>query len=131
VSLDGLCGRVLTLPPQSLPLQAVTSISSIDTAGGTNILDPANYVVDLASGRVGLALGGVWPTDLRPFQPFTIRIVSGCSSDAQIPPLLVHAIGLLTAHYATAGRDVVGPLVSDTPYGYADAIAPYHLVSVA
>lgn len=123
----------VTLPVR--PLQAVRAITSIDTAGDAHELDAATYVVDLASARIGLALGGVWPTDLRPFQPYVLRIVVGWPSVAQLlerDPLLVHAVGLLTAHYATVGRDLttVGTIAT-TPYGYDDAISGYVPVTVA
>jgi uncharacterized phiE125 gp8 family phage protein len=137
VSLDAVSRRTIELPSQSRPLQAVTSIKSIDTAGAVNTLDPANYVVDLASGRIGLSVSGVWPTDLRYFQPWVIRIVSGYLDVAALTaaaPGLVHAVGLMTAHYATVGRDVAAvERVSgiEVPYGYDDAIAPYKLVVVA
>jgi uncharacterized phiE125 gp8 family phage protein len=130
VYLDAINGRTIVLPDQSMPLQSVTSIKSTDTAGAVNTLDPANYVVDLASGRIGLALAGAWPTDLRPFQPYVLRIVAGWTSAALLlaaAPLLVHAVGLLVAHYATVGRDVttVGTTIGPTPYGYEDAISGY------
>lgn len=138
VFVDALApGRPFTLPSQSRPLQSVTSISSTDTAGAVHVLDPSQYLVDLASGRLGLALGGMWPTDLRPFQPYVLRIVVGWASVDLLTaaaPGLVHAVGLMTAHYATVGRDVAAvEKVSgiEVPYGYDDAIAPYRTVSVA
>jgi uncharacterized phiE125 gp8 family phage protein len=133
IYFDALPGSIIDLPPQSRPLQSVTSIKSTDTAGAVQTLDPTAYVVDLNTARIGLALGQAWPSDLRPFQPWAIRIVSGYTSAALIPPLLVHAVGLLVAHYATIGRDAVqiGHIVATTPYGYDDAIAPYRLESVA
>lgn len=125
----------IILPSQSRPLQAVTSIASIDTSDVVHTLDPVNYVVDLASARVGLSLAGVWPTDLRPFQPWAIRIVSGWPSVAALQaaaPLLVHAVGLLTAHYATLGRDLASlDPATEVPQGYADVISSYVPVVVA
>lgn len=130
VYFDALTTRTIALPAQSMPLQSVTSIKSTDTAGVVNTLDPATYVVDLASGRIGLALGAMWPSDLRPFQPYVLRLVAGWTSAALLlaaAPLLVHAVGLLVAHYATVGRDVttVGTIIATTPYGYEDAISGY------
>jgi len=131
VYLDTLA-PVVKLPSLSTPLQAVTALSSIDTAGGVNVLDPTNYVVDLAGGRIALAADGAWPSDLRPFQPWVIRIVSGWTSGALIPPLLVHAVGLLTAHYATLGRDLASrDPATEIPFGYSDAISSYVPVVVA
>lgn len=137
IYLDSVQRRTINLPAQSRPLQAVTSIKSTDTAGTVNTLDPSNYVVDFASGRIGLSVSGVWPIDLRYFQPWVIRIVSGWPSQellAAAAPGLVHAVGLMTAHYATAGRDVATiarGTPEEMPFGYEDAIAPYRLVVVA
>lgn len=136
VYFDAIAGSRFTLPALSQPLQAVTSVSSIDTADVVHVLDPAQYVVDLASARLGLAIGGAWPTDLRPFQPYVVRIVAGYPSIARLQaaaPLLWHAVGLLTAHYATVGRDLttVGTIIDTTPQGYDDAISSYIPVVVA
>jgi len=127
--------RPITLPARSRPLQSVTSFKSTDTAGAVNTLDPSQYVVDLASGRLGLALGGAWPTDLRPFQPYVLRIVAGYASVALLmaaEPVLVHLVGLLTAHFATLGRDLasIDP-TTDVPMGFEDLIASYLPVTVA
>jgi len=135
VYVDQIPGEILTLPAFCRPLQAVVSLSSIDTAGDTQLLDPATYVVDLVSGRIGLALDGAWPTDLRPFQPYVLRIVAGYPSIAALTaadPLLVHLIGTLAAHYATLGRDLASvEALTAVPFGYEDAIAPYRPVSLA
>lgn len=125
-------GTIL-LPAQSTPLQSVTSVKSTDTLGVVNTLDPSNYIVDL-SGRIGLSVSGVWPSDVRPFQPFVVRIVSGWTSAAALltaAPLLVHAVGLLTAHYATLGRDLASiDSTQEVPFGYEDAIGPSRRVIV-
>jgi uncharacterized phiE125 gp8 family phage protein len=135
IYFDAMRGRIVRLPPQSTPLQTVVSLTSTDAAGVEHVADPSSYVVDLASGRLGLALSGAWPSDLRPFQPYVLRIVSGWATVAALlaeAPLLVHAVGLMVAHYATVGRDVttVGTIIETTPYGYDDAIRPYLPVTV-
>lgn len=129
IYLDAVFGYALTLPSQSRPLKSVTSIKWTSYAGVVNTYDPANYVVDLASSRIALAVGSVWPTDLRPFQPWVIRIVSGWTTADELlarEPLLVHAVGMLTAHYATLGRDLASiDRVSEVPYGYYESIEAY------
>ena len=47
-------------------------------------------------------------------------------------PLLVQAVGLLTAHMLTLGRDMalVGSAVAVTPYGYDACVAPHRLTWV-
>ena len=60
------------------------------------------------------------------------RIVAGWPSAAALladAPLLVQAVGLLTAHYATLGRDLaLAGSLAPVPMGYEEAIAPYRLI---
>jgi hypothetical protein len=65
------------------------------------------------------------------------RVVVGWPDAATLAaeaPLLVQAVGLLTAHYATFGRDLALPSgntqASLVPLGYPEAIAPYTLVTL-
>jgi uncharacterized phiE125 gp8 family phage protein len=63
----------------------------------------------------------------------TWRIVSGWPTVDALKaqaPLLVQAVGLLTAHYATFGRDTVSDArhLEAIPYGYDACIAPYQMV---
>lgn len=118
----------LLWPPQTFPLQAVSGITWTDAAGVVTTVDVANYQVDLASRRIALTPSGAWPTgDFRTLSPWTLRIVAGYPRVAAIPPMLVHAIGMLTAHYATVGRDVtvVGTIIAEVPLGYEDTIQPF------
>lgn len=64
--------------------------------------------------------------------PWVRRVVVGWTDVIHIPPLLSFAVGLLTAHYATAARDVVviGTIAQTIPLGYEDAIADYRRVAV-
>jgi hypothetical protein len=107
---------VMPLPWQALPVQSMT-----DPAG--NPVASTRYRVEGRSVYWGVAPPvGTW------------RIVAGWPSPAALAleaPLLVHAVGLLTAHYATLGRDLaVLDTVSTVPAGFEDAIAPYVLVVV-
>lgn len=133
VYYDAVLEDAITLPAQSLPLQSVASIKTTDTAGAVNTLATTEYTVDLVSGRISVSQTGVWPTDLRRFQPWVIRIVSGWATpDALLAqaPLLVHAVGLLVAHYATRGRDLASADgITEVPYGYADVIVPHQMVN--
>lgn len=135
VLIDVVPGDVIQLPAQSKPLQSVTSVKTIDTDGDTNTLATDQYLVDTASGRISLSQSGVWPSDLRTFQPWVIRIVAGWTSSMLIPPLLVHAVGLMTAHYANAGRDILvlgaGLAAVEMPFGYEAAIESYRVVTLA
>lgn len=119
---------LIAWPWQTLPLQAVSSITWTDAAGVATVVAPSNYQVDVASGRLALSPIGSWPYgDFRSLSPWTLRVVAGYASIAAIPAALIHAIGMLTAHYATTARDVaiVGTIVALTPLGYEETIQPY------
>lgn len=124
----------IPLPWPSVPLQAVESITYYTAGGIATVVPVTVYEYDLIQGAIGLAPAGSWPTgDLQHFGAYVLRILSGYPTKAAIPPLLLHAVGLLTAHYATAGRDLVtiGTIVASTPYGYEEAIAPFRLETLA
>lgn len=112
---------VLPLPTQALPLISITDLDG-------NPIDPATYTVQPDTWTVR------WNT------PITagVRIVSGWETAGalkQDAPLLYQAVALLTAHFATLGRDLAsvghGPSMAITPYGYDEAIGPYRLVWMA
>ena len=116
------------------PVQVLDSFASLDSLGMVQTLDVSNYVLDPGSeqptpARVARSTTGAWPTDLRSFQPYVLRIVVGWSSIAQIPPPLIEAVGILVAHAATSGRDrFTAAALRDE---YAETIAPYELVALA
>jgi len=128
IYFDALPGDVFDLPPQSTPLQSVSFIKTTDTLGVVNTLDASNYTVDISSGRIALSEAGAWPTDLRAFQPWNIRIVAGYGNAAAVPAPLVRAVGLLTGFYLNEGRDRF--LAKNLFDAYEEAIRPYTLVSV-
>ncbi len=110
------------------PVPSIASLTSVDTAGAANVLDATNYVLDPGSdtpiaARVGLSTAGAWPTDLRSFQPYVLRIVAGWSSIAAIPHPLIDALGFLVD--AIVNKDAIARAM------YEDVIAPYKLVCVA
>ena len=111
------------LPPQSSPLRSVTSITAINSAGVSTVLDPTAYTVAITNDALVLTILTT-PADT---QRWVVRIESGFEP---IPPSLLQAVGLLTAHYATVGRDltIVGTTAAETPLGYCDAIAGWQVV---
>lgn len=125
----------LRLPAQCRPLQEVGGIVVTDIYGTETTVDEADYVVDAGRGRIELAYGARWSTAYYGRIALVVTVTAGWESAEALlaqAPLLVHAVGLLTAHYATYGRDVlsVGHIVAETPYGYEEAIAPHRLVEV-
>jgi len=112
-------------------LQAVSWVQYLDANGATQTLDPSQYQVDLLRGTV-TPTTGAWPST-----QIAIRYTAGWATPADLKaavPLLVHAVGLLVAHYATLGRDIGvierGALMV-VPQSYTDAIAAFQPVTVA
>src|SRR5262245_23422633 len=129
VFVEGALPAEVTLPAYSRPLQAVASITYVDTAGATQTVDPATYTIDQARGLVRLVAGAAWPSSNAPDHPWVFRITAGYASADAIPPLLYQAVAVLTAHLATFGRDLVGTeAAGENPYGYDDMIATYRPV---
>jgi uncharacterized phiE125 gp8 family phage protein len=115
IAIDAGSTLVLPLPTQALPLLSVT-----DPLGRARHIDRALRPAALT---LPDAVSGEW------------TIESGWPDAATLAaeaPLLVHAVGLLCAHYATLGRDLagVGHLSFTVPQGYDDAIDPFRLVWV-
>ena len=112
--------------PIPLPMQALPLLAIVDPSGRR--LDPSMYVLDRTVRTIRFAPSAhVAPFDL--CGPLTWRIESGWPDKAALAreaPLLVHAVGLLTAHFATLGRDLASIDESfEVPAGYVDAIAPF------
>jgi hypothetical protein len=113
-------GPIVPLPSQAQPVQ---SIAPIDPARAGAVLPCSPWTAGAVqsayvSGAAAVRVIAGWPT------PAALRAEA---------PTLLHAVGLLVAHYATNGRDLMGDTVGQralTPLGYADAIAPYQLIWV-
>jgi uncharacterized phiE125 gp8 family phage protein len=106
------------LPSQSTPLQRITTVSWLDSAGTVMVLDPTAYTVTISNAGVTLTVAAP-PADA---QRWIVRIVAGFVPP--LPPSLLQAVGVLTGHYATVGRDVSidERRIGLTPLGYAEAI---------
>ena len=120
-----------TSGPLILPWRPVQTVRVFaEEADGAHELDPGDYVLDP---------GSVWPVPARLQAPLgvalTVETVVGHPDVATLTaaaPGLLHAVGLLVAHYATFGRDLVlpGAAAAVVPMGYVEAIAPYQLVTL-
>ena len=114
-------GSSLVIPATSQP-STVATVHSIDAADVEHVLDPSAYTVT----RSAVQLLGPLPTDVRPLEGW--RVDTTCGSDvAALDPALVNVIGLLTAHYATLGRDLAlsGHMIAEVPMGFEDALQPF------
>jgi hypothetical protein len=106
---------IFPLPMQALPVQSITTPAGVR-------FTPTDW-------------GGWWGTMPTPIAAGSWRIVSGWPTAADLKieaPLLIQAVGLLTAHLATLGRDLAyeGRAIIPMPQGYEECIAPYRLMWV-
>lgn len=112
------------------PLQAVVSVSATAVDGTVTVVDSEEYLV--SEGALSLGDEGEWPEDLRAVNPWAVRVRVGYEDIEDIPPLLVHMVGLAATHFATAGRDVaVGAsdhLATEMPMTYASCLESFRPV---
>jgi len=111
---------LMPLPWQALPLQSITDPFGQRLTKEDVLIDRRLNVLRLPYSYSG---EGTW------------TIVSGWPTPEallQEAPLLWQAVALLTAHYATLGRDLAisGTIVAEVPMGYDDSIAPFRLMWV-
>jgi len=132
--------RVLVLPAQARPVQTVTAITQVAADGTETVVDPAQYRVDQAGGRIWFAPGyyggAAFPYWGYAFQSWRVDVVVGWLDPADLKarqPLLVQAVGLLVAHYATTGRDlaITGTIVTKNLQSYEDMIQPFRVETIA
>lgn len=111
LTLEGFpCGCIV------IPLRPVTGVTAItyrDTVGVTQTLDPAAYIVDVATGTVARPVGGSWPSTMA--TPFAVTVTFTAGFET-IPADLQAAILLTVGHYYRNREAVVGTEFSVTPF---------------
>ena len=128
-----VAGDLVMLPSQTLPAQSIVPIDVTGTPIAVVVQSPVRRRLD---GRpLAVRLTSSWPANAAGFE-----VVAGWPTPEALKieaPGLYHAVALLTAHYATLGRDLVtvGDLASKPearfmPMGYEDAIGPHQLIWV-
>jgi uncharacterized phiE125 gp8 family phage protein len=126
VVLDGFWGNcALELPMP--PLQGVVSVQYLDEAGALQTLAADTYKVSThrRPGRVWLAYGKSWPATRAEREAVTVTFTAGFGDAASdLPPNLVHAVRMLTAHYDRNREAVLAGVISDeVPEGVAALMA--------
>lgn len=117
LTLEEFEGRCLRLPLP--PLQSVTSITYVDTAGTTQTWAAANYQVVGAVGTVTSAsvvtpippqgyvvpaYAQTWPTAREQPEAVSVTYVCGYGSSAQVPDPIKHALKLLVLEMVERGN---------------------------
>lgn len=128
-TFDGFPGEGEPICLPLSPLRSVTSIEYEDTAGDTQTLDPADYVV--VAGRepsaVYPAYATIWPYTLEQAGVVRVTFTAGHGTAADVPAFVRQAILLLVGHWyerrelIVIGRSAPVPLsVEWMLQGYAD-----------
>lgn len=115
--LDGFPCRQIQLPFP--PLQSVTSIVYVDTAGASQTLSSSLYEVVTAAepGLVQPIYGGSWPSARVHKNAVTITYVAGYADSASVPPELQSYILAMVEHYwRNRGAVVTGAAVNELPF---------------
>lgn len=100
------------------PLQSVTSIQYIDTAGDTQTLAASKYQVDATAepGRVRPSFGNVWPSVRGDMNSITIIFVAGYGAASAVDERAKSAIKLTLAHwYENREPIITGTIVAEMP----------------
>jgi uncharacterized phiE125 gp8 family phage protein len=110
-SFDRIGNMFLDIPRP--PLQSVSSITYIDTAGQTQTWSSANYVVDAPSGprgrrgRIAPAYGVVWPFTQAQINAATVRFVAGYGATGAAVPALLRQAQLMDLAALYENREAV------------------------
>lgn len=121
--------RVVTVPVA--PLVSVDGIVSFDADQAQTAMSSSSYYADTASqpGRVALARGASWPTNLRDVNGIRIRMTLGHSTASSgipdpIRQAMLQLVAFLTEHRGeAAGEFSMPPQVSEL-------MAPYYIPEV-
>jgi uncharacterized phiE125 gp8 family phage protein len=120
---------VIELPRS--PLQSVTSVTYVDSAGASQTLSAGDYVAYSVNGigRVQLKSTAAWPsTQGTGGLDVTVTFVAGYgAAAANVPALLRQAVLLQTAHlYDTRAPINIGNIVNEIPRTVERLIVQYH-----
>lgn len=125
VLLDAFADEMeLPLPP----LQSVTSVKYLDTAGVEQTLASTEYTVDTAAerGLVRLAYGKAWPATRAQANAVTIRVVAGYSATNPLPGAIKGACLLMLGElYARRETAIVGAPITTVPVSAEYLLWPY------
>jgi uncharacterized phiE125 gp8 family phage protein len=90
------------------PIQSITSVTYIDSAGVTQTMTASDYYLAASSGKLVLKTGESWPTaTLRGLGSITIRYVAGYGAATASPGWAKHAMRLLIAHWYMNREEIV------------------------
>jgi uncharacterized phiE125 gp8 family phage protein len=118
------------------PVQTLTSITYVDSAGATQTMSALNYRLEKDSepGRVTPVIGQVWPATAALPNAVLVEYVSGAASADLVPDDIKQAVRLLLGHYYLNREQVVTDtrvMSVELARSVDDLMAPYAPVLVA
>lgn len=112
------------------PLQSVTSIVYVDSAGATQTLASNQYLVDSGTyiGRIYPAYGVCWPNVRCQPKAITVRFVAGYGDQpGSIPEPIRQAMLLLIGHWFEQRETASANAPTELPFTTAALLAPYRV----
>lgn len=111
------------------PVQSITSVSYVDSAGATQTLSASLYqtVLNTPTASVVRAYSQSWPTVRDQPACITVRFVAGYGAHpGSVPdPLRVAIQMLVGSFYEHREEVVIGQTVAQVPFGVQSLISPY------
>ena len=86
---------------ENAPLQSVTSVQYVDSAGSTQTFSSSSYSVSTAKtpGQIALSDGETWPVTKNEIDAVTITYVAGYGSASDVPQAIKQAMLMLIGHW--------------------------------
>lgn len=107
------------------PLQSVTAITYVDTAGDTQTMTASDYLVDSASvpARITPAYGKTWPSTREQNNAVKVRFIAGYGAASAVPECIKNWM-LMRVKQLYDQRDMVsvGSAVAEFPRSYVDGL---------
>jgi uncharacterized phiE125 gp8 family phage protein len=121
LTLDAFPAEEIELPLG--PVQSVTSVKYVDTAGVTQTVPEADYYLDNASISAWVMPQIEWPDTMEAANAVTVRYVAG-TAPAAVPDALRHAILVMVS--AWYDKRAAG----DMPLAAGALIAPHRVIAL-
>ncbi|MDV2503086.1 MAG: head-tail connector protein [bacterium] len=113
------------------PLQSITTVKYLDTAGDQQTLAASKYRVDAKShpGRITPAYGEVWPTTRGVINAVEVRFIAGYGdAETDVPQQIIQGMLMLIGHlYENREAVIVGTTASNVPQATEYLLWPYRL----
>lgn len=117
------------------PVQSISSVQHIDTAGALQTLDASKYRLDKESlvARVSPAYGETWPSTRPITNAVTVTFVAGYGVAAAVPEPIKQALKLVLGTYYDVSRETasLGDQVHQVPQAAGYLLGPFKILSSA